>query len=144
MSAKLSTARPLKVIPQNLIMSDSVNFGQMWTYHHEHPMEVMLDPEYFKTYKPFRTGDTMRIVQVRDGEVLAMAEVLINKADPLTFWMMREPVQIKQINKEMRIVQGKNCWELYEGEGLIDKFPNKKAAEEALAYFEEEAKKDTA
>lgn len=84
--------------PGQMVMHDAVPFGQLWTYYADHPIDAMMDPEYFRLHASFRAGDSMRILQTDHPgkKVLEMAEVLITSASPLEFYVTRAKTSVQR------------------------------------------------
>lgn len=123
-------------------MAEAVPFGQRWTYHSPHPISEMINPEYFKSETRFRAGDDLRVIEMKDGEVIAYSDLLITKVtkgrviSPSEFHVITEPKKIKEEpvkEEEVRLIQAKDGWELREGDNLINSYQSKKRAEAALA-----------
>lgn len=90
--------KPLKVIPQNVVMAESVPFGQRYTYGAAHDINRMLEPSYFlsESYR-LNAGDTMRICQLKDADiasktnrVLAYIDVMIVESSLKAIEFLRE------------------------------------------------------
>lgn len=133
-----------KLIHQNMVMAEAVPFGQRWTYYSTHPIEELINPEYFKSSSVLRSGDDLRVIQLEgvgdSAKVIAYADILIVGVKPLLFEFTRNVKQVVAKRKSVEIRQGVNCWELYEGEDLIDKFPSKGRAEQARKAYEDKDK----
>lgn len=71
-------------IPRHLAMGESVSRGQRWTYASAHPMSEMLGERYFLAQRTMlRPGDTLRIIELRDGDLNASSNRVLAYVDML-------------------------------------------------------------
>jgi len=85
MEALKFASRAFKMVPQHLIMAESVPAGQRYSYFSTHPMRAMLDPVYFLPSRDqLRPGDTLRVCQMEkidifgtNNRVLAFIDLLV-------------------------------------------------------------------
>jgi len=138
-----------KCFSSNFVMAEAVPFGQHWTYHSNHSIAEMMNPEYFTNMEgQLRVGDDIRLIKLSGfGEkkaVITMAEVLITQKNPMAFEVIRPPMEISTAHGyDIRQLKDKT-WDLVEHGKVLNNYPNKKAATEAAAYFSGESKEKVA
>lgn len=67
-----------RALPCNLIMGEAVTFGQRFTYHSDHPIEVMLTEGYFLPVRSnINAGDFITLIRVESGRVREMQETVV-------------------------------------------------------------------
>lgn len=68
----------MRAMPGRLCMGESVPFGQRHNYHAAHPIEMMLEPDYFLSVKTrLQAGDEIRIVRVINERVTHLVDMLV-------------------------------------------------------------------
>ena len=71
-----------RFIPHQMAKGESVTFAQSWNYWAVDDIEAMLRFDYFLPWRDqFWSGDTLRICQMRDGEIRAPTNRLLAFVD---------------------------------------------------------------
>lgn len=83
----------MRYIPQNLIMQEASPVCQKWSYPSCHPMEAMIEKDYFISgYEQLRPGDSIRIVQMRDANIHSRSNVVVAFCDTIVIQSGRDGV----------------------------------------------------
>lgn len=130
--------------PHKMVMAEAVPFGQHWTYHAMDPIEESIKPGYYLSFADhLRVGDSIRVLQVSNGEVIAMAELLITrKEEGLEFFITRDITKIKKpaiVQREptLRVRKGDSCWEVVDpANKVLGEFATQTEARKALPELE--------
>lgn len=86
----------LRALPTQLCMAEAVPWGQRYNYHTRHPVEMVLDPQYFLPVRgQLRPGDEIRVCRVVDGRVRQLFDLLVVQATPdLEMHMLGQIIEI--------------------------------------------------
>lgn len=86
----------IRFIPGNMVMHDAVPWGQKWTYYAPHPIDTMLDPDYFVSFASLRGGDTVQVIETNQEKtrVLKFAEFMVVDTNPLEIYVTRKVVDV--------------------------------------------------